>query len=217
MVRLTAILIAAAVLALSISACGITFSDEGPFTRENREVPSFDRLQVRGSTDVVVRPAPGGVLTVEGGRNRVEDLVTRVESGTLVVEGPDYGIDLSDGQATAIVRAPSLSEVRVDGSGDVTLAGLRGGELEVEVNGSGDVRAAGRLTSLEAELEGSGDLDFRDLSVDSAALEISGSGDADLDARQRLDVELRGSGDVSYSGDPLVTEDVDGSGSVQRG
>ena len=219
MIRLTALTLAAAVLALSISACGITFGDDGPYTQQNRDVGSFDRLEVHGSSDVIVKSGPGGVLTVKGGRNRVEDLTTRVEAGTLFVETRDSsGIDFSDGgDVTVVVRAPSLAAARVDGSGDLTLTEVRGRQLEVEVNGSGEVRARGRVAALDAEVDGSGDLDFRDLAAATASLDISGSGNADVDARRRLDVDLRGSGDVRYSGDPLLSQDVSGSGTVTRG
>ena len=218
MLRLTALLAAAAVLALSISACGVTFADDGPYTQQNRDVGSFDRIEVHGSPDVLVRSGPGGVLTVKGGRNRVEDLTTRVEAGTLFVEERDSsGIDFGAGQLTVVVRAPELESVRVDGSGDLTLTAMRGERLEVEVNGSGEVRARGRVAALDAEVDGSGDLDFRDLTAGSASLDIAGSGDADVDARHCLDVDLRGSGDVRYSGDPLLSQEVSGSGSVSRG
>lgn len=219
MIRLTALLAAAAVLALSISACGITFADDGPYTQQNRDVGSFDRIEVHGSTEVVVRPGPTGVLTIKGGRNRVRELVTRVESGTLMVEEPDSDgvLDLDGGHVTLVVRARSLESARVDGSGDLTIAQVRGERLAVEVNGSGDLRAAGRVVALDAEVDGSGDLDLGDLAADSASVDVSGSGDADVAARHRLDVVLHGSGNVNYSGDPLLTEDVDGSGSVSRG
>ncbi len=218
MIRLTALTLAAAVLALSTSACGITFGDDGPYTQQNRDVGSFDRIEVHGSPDVIVKSGPGGVLTVKGGRNRVEDLTTRVDAGTLLVEERDSsGIDFGDGQVTVVVRAPALESVRVDGSGDLTLTAMHGERLEVEVNGSGEVRARGRVDALDAEVDGSGDLDFRDLTTGSASLDIAGSGDADVDARHRLDVDLRGSGDVRYSGDPLLNQSVSGSGSVARG
>lgn len=217
MLRITAFILAAAVLALSISACGITF-DEGAYTQQNRDVGKFDRIEVHGSAEVVVRSGPGGVLTVKGGRHRVADLTTQVEAGTLVIaEGDSAGIDLSDGHATVVVRAPALEAVRLDGSGDLSLDGVRGRRLEVEVNGSGEVRARGRVAALEAEVDGSGSLDFGALDAGAASLEIAGSGDADVDARHRLDVDLRGSGDVHYSGDPLLSQSVTGSGSVTRG
>ena len=216
-IRLTALILAAAVLALSISACGITF-DEGRYTQQNRDIGEFDRIEVHGSPEVVVKSGPGGVLTVKGGRHRVADLTTHVDAGTLLVEETDSaGIDLSDGHATVIVRAPSLSAIRVAGSGEVSLNGIRGGRLEVELDGSGEVRARGSVDALDAEVDGSGDLDFRDLAVGTASVDIAGSGNADVDARHRLDVDLRGSGDVRYGGEPLLSQDIAGSGSVARG
>jgi hypothetical protein len=216
--RLLPLAVVAAVLALAVSACGVSISDDGPPMQQNRKTGEFDRLEVHGSADVVVRPGRGGVVTVRGGRNRVRDTITRVESGTLFVEGRDSSgtIELGGGHVTVVVRTPSLAAARVDGSGDVTLAALRGRRLEVEVNGSADVRAAGRVAALDAEVDGSGDLHLEDLAAGSARLEIAGSGDADVDAERRLDVTLSGSGDVHYAGDPRLSEDVSGSGEISR-
>ncbi len=218
MLRLLTILTAGAVaLVLGLSACGVAFVDDGPYTEQTRTVGDFDRVEVHGSADVVVRRGWGGVVTVKGGRNRVDDVITRVADGTLVIEGRDSSgeIDLDDGHVTVVARAPSLAGARVDGSGDLTLPELGGPRLQLEVNGSGDVRADGRVGRLDAEVDGSGDLDLHDLRAGSASLDLAGSGDADVDAARRLDVAIHGSGDVHYAGDPRLRQQVEGSGSVE--
>jgi len=116
-----------------------------------------------------------------------------------------------------IARTPSLTGVRVDGSGEMTVPELDGGRFEVEVNGSADVRAEGRVEQLAASVDGSGDLDLGDLVAGSARLDIAGSGDADVDAERRLEVTLSGSGDVHYAGDPILAGYISGSGEVMRG
>lgn len=220
MARLTTLLVAGAIaLVLCLSACGVAFTDDGPYTQQTRTVGDFARVEVHGSADVVVRRGWGGVVTVKGGRHRVDDVITRVADDTLVIEGRDSSgtIDLGDGNVTVVARTPSLSGARIDGSGDLTLPELGGRRLEIEVNGSGDVRADGRVDRIDAEVDGSGDLDLRELRAGSASLDLAGSGDADVDAARRLDVAIHGSGDVRYSGDPQLRQRVEGSGNVERG
>ena len=77
---------AAAVLLCCVSASGLGLFGGGVYA-ELRTVDDFNRIEVRGPADVVVRRAWNGILTVRGRRDRVADVVNRVESGTLFVEG----------------------------------------------------------------------------------------------------------------------------------
>ena len=219
MFRTTLILTSAAAIAISVSACGLRIENDGPHTVQTRTVGTFDRVDLRGSTNVVLTRGPSTTLTVSGGRNRVRDVVTRVQSGTLIVEerNPDLTLHLGGDGPTVTVSTPSLVGARLDGSGDLSMAGLAGGPLQIRIDGSGDVDAHGRLDALDAAADGSGDLDLSDLVAQSARVNLSGSGDADVHAVRTLAVVLSGSGDVSYAGNPQVTRDLSGSGDLSHG
>ena len=218
MIRTTLILTSAAAAALAVSACGLRIESDGPHTVQTRTVGTFTRVDLRGSANVVVNRGPSTTLAVSGGRNRVRDVITRVQSGTLVVEdrNSDTTLHLGDDGPTVTVSTPALVGARIDGSGDLSLAGLAGGRLQVRVDGSGDVDAHGRLDALDAGVDGTGDLDLSDGVAQSAKVNLSGSGDANVHAVRTLSVVVSGSGHVSYAGDPLVTRDVSGSGDVSH-
>jgi hypothetical protein len=218
MIRTTIILTSAAALAVAVSACGLRIENDGSHTVQTRTVGTFDRIDLRGSTNVVVTRGHSARLTVSGGRNRVRDVITRVESGTLVVEerNSDATLHLGGDGPTVTVSTPSLAAARLDGSGDLSVAGLAGGPLQIRVDGSGDVDAHGRLDALDAAVDGSGDLDLGDVVAQSAKINLSGSGDAHVHAVRTLSAVVSGSGDVSYAGDPRVTRDVSGSGDLSR-
>jgi hypothetical protein len=216
--RVASALLAAAALALPLSACGISIAEDGPHEVRSRDVAAFHRIEVRGSTDVTVAHGRGGALRLEGGINRIHGLRTFVEGGTLVVEGEDSSgtIDIGGDPVRVIARAPRVDSVRIDGSGSVELRSLRGPALEASVSGSGEVRADGRVDRLRSRVDGSGDLHLAGLRAEDATVAISGSGSADLGPTERLAAEVDGSGEVAYGGDPTVAEDVSGSGSVER-
>ncbi len=218
MFRATLILLTSAVLALIAWGCGVRFSD-GPHTTQTRSVSAFDRLEVRGWANVVVHRGSSRTMTVQGGEHRIGDVVTRVRSGTLIVKdrGSSNTLDLSGDQLTVTVSTPRLTEVRIDGSGDVSLPELDGGPLRLRVVGSGDIDGHGRLDALDAAIEGSGDIDLGDVVVQAGKVNISGSGDADLHAVRALDAAVSGSGDVQYTGDPRLSQHVTGSGDISRG
>ena len=179
MIRTTLILISIAALAVAavVIVGGVRIASDGPHTVQTRTVGRFDRVDLRGSTDVVVIRGRGtpGTLTVSGGRNRVRDVTTRVQSGTLIVEDRDSDATLhlwGDG-ATVTVSTPSLVGARVDGSGDLSVAGLTGGPLRIRGDGSGDVDAHGRLGALDAVEDGSGDLHLDDVVAQSATVNLT--------------------------------------------
>jgi Putative auto-transporter adhesin, head GIN domain len=218
MIRTTLTLTSVAAAALAVSACGLRIENDGPHTVQTRTVGTFDRVDLRGSANVVVTRGHSATLTVAGGRNRVRDVITHVESGTLVVadRNSDATLHLGDDGPTVTVSTPSLVSARLDGSGDLSMAGLAGGPLQVRVDGSGDVDAHGRLDALDAAVDGSGDLDLSDVVSQTAKVNLSGSGDADVHTVRTLAVLVSGSGDVTYAGNPQVTRDVSGSGDVSH-
>lgn len=217
MIRATLILLTAAVVALVATGCGVRFSD-GPHTVQTRSVGAFDRVELRGSANVVIHNGPGRTLTVAGGRTRVDNVVTHVESGTLVVSerSAHTTLDLSGDSVTVTVATPRLNAVKIDGSGDVSLPELRGGPLQLRVDGSGDVDGHGRLDALDAAVDGSGDVTMGDVRVRAAKVSISGSGDADVHAQRTLDAVVSGSGDIGYTGHPTLTQHVSGSGDISH-
>ena len=84
------------------------------------------------------------------------------------------------------------------------------------ISGSGSIDLAGTTTELLVDLGGSGDIDTSELSAQEAVVEIGGSGDVSVAARDNLSVRITGSGTVEYSGDPVVDQEISGSGDVIR-
>lgn len=220
--RNTKLLIAVAlalVAGVVASGCGVHVETDGPHTVQTRPIGGFDSVELHGSTDVAVRRGSSRTLTVEGGRHRVDDVITRVRGSTLVVQQRNSSgtIELGGDDVTVTVWTPKLDAARIDGSADLSLPRLDGGSLRLLTNGSGDIDAGGRLDRLDADVDGSGDLGLGDVVAQSAAISVSGSGDADIHAVRSLDATVHGSGDVSYTGHPQLTCEVSGSGSVSPG
>jgi len=220
MIRATLILLtaaAAAAVALVATGCGVRFSD-GPHTAQTRPIGAFDRVELRGSANLVVHRGSGNTLTVAGGKTRVDEVTTRVQAGTLIVAEHDSSdvLDVGGDHLTVTVTTPKLDAVTLDGSGDVSLPELRGGPLRVRIDGSGDVDGHGRLDALDAAVDGSGDIAMEDVKIQSARVEVSGSGNADVHAVRTLDAIVSGSGDIGYDGDPTVSRDISGSGDVSH-
>jgi hypothetical protein len=103
----------------------------------------------------------------------------------------------------------------INGSSDMTLAGIDQPRLRIRINGSGDVTASGRATELEYSVAGSGDGHFEALDTDSVSISVAGSGDADVAPRRRLEVKIAGSGKVTLHSEPRQIEThIAGSGRI---
>lgn len=113
MVRLLALAAAVAALAVCcVSASGLGLFGEGAYAQQLRSVGGFERIEVRGPVEVELRRGVGGVLTVRGERDRLARLVTRVEAGTLFVEGGRVTViaRVADPGPALVLRVPQAYE-----------------------------------------------------------------------------------------------------------
>ena len=73
---------------------------------------------------------------------------------------------------------------------------------------------AGTVDSQAVTISGTGDYNGEDLQSATAEVTIDAAGDAVLRVSDRLDATVSGVGSVEYIGDPHVTKDISGVGSV---
>lgn len=188
----------------------------GDAETEVREVDSFDRIKIDGSTDVFVTVGEEQSVSVTTDDNLLEYIETRVRGRhTLLVTS--RGSYRSRCGVRVDVTVPELTSVRISGSGDADIEGLNGGMFEIDISGSGDVIVEGRVDEVEINIEGSGDVDARDLIATDAYVRIAGSGDVDVYAAESFDGNVYGSGDIDFYGRPEhVSRHVSGSGDISR-
>lgn len=221
------------------AADAATAASGGPVT-QTRTVGAFDGVTVQGPFEVVLRQREREaveVLASEKLQGLIETTVVERRQGRTLEIGLKKGVTLFLAPKVVVtVDVATLRRLAVDGSGDVSAAGLKLAKLDVSVAGSGDVRlselqadalslgiagsgdiaASGRATRLTIDVAGSGDVKAAALDADEVSVSIAGSGDADVTARKTLSVSVAGSGDVTYGGDPQVKRSIAGSGTVAR-
>ncbi|PHR93497.1 MAG: DUF2807 domain-containing protein [Leeuwenhoekiella sp.] len=208
-------------------------------TRE-RQVGSYDEIDVAGSFDVYLVAGSEGTVTVEAEENLQEYIITEVKGDKLKIHTKDGYSLRSSRNKDIIITVPfkDIDKVSLAGSGDVmtkdainaqsfrcALAGS--GDMVLEVNaqdvraslaGSGDLVVKGSAQEVELEVAGSGDLDASDLKSKDATARVSGSGDINLNCDGgTLKANVAGSGDIRYTGNPdKINSNVVGSGSVSN-
>jgi hypothetical protein len=221
-----------ATVTVALAGCVYIPVPMGPRVTDDRDIDDVTALVLKTDGDVVVTVGDTPALTITARPAAMGLLTSEVEDGvlTLSVNGPHLGL----GDVDYALTVPMLSDITIDGSGDVIVDFTGADDVSVVISGSGDVEgsnvdASTVITSIEGsgdieltgradehtlEIDGSGNFDGQDFETERARVSISGSGDVEVFVTDELDAEISGSGEIRYTGDPEVTSDVSGSGSV---
>ena len=227
-------------IAAGAPGCGIAVDWDGPAvagsgvrTSVSRTVSAFDRVDIGGEYDVVIRVGAAPSVVLEGDDNLLPLIRTEVRGGKLHIDSED---DLRSRDPIRItIGVATLNGVHSGGSSDVAVRDVRSdafaasvsgssdltangefGDLSASISGSGEIHMTGTADGIDGEVSGSGELDLLEVRARSARVDVSGSGGATVQVSERLDAKVSGSGDVRYRGQPAVTADVSGSGDVER-
>jgi hypothetical protein len=231
---------------LALAACGANAQNKesgasGQSGRRDFQVGAFDRVELAGSQNVIVKVGGAPSAYAEGDTGLLERIEVKVENGILKIgqkKGKwSFGWSSDNRPITVHVTAPSLRGADVAGSGDMKIdtvqgdqfaAGIAGsGELEVgslrtksasfSIAGSGGVSAAGTAETADFSIAGSGDVRAGGLEVRRAKVSIAGSGNVEAKAMETADISIMGSGDAVIAGTAKCTVSKMGSGDARCG
>ncbi len=176
----------------------------------------FTGVNLAGVNVVDIHVGGSRRVTVTGERSIVPLVTTTVRSGELVIAS--RGRFTTHAPLHVDVTSPTLSSVTLNGSGRLTVEGVRAPRFTVALRGSGVVRASGRTEDLRAELGGVGAVELVQLVAAHAQAVLAGSGRLTLTAARSLEASLSGTGSIVYRGNPSnVSTDVTGSGTITSG
>ncbi len=210
-----------------------TIKGSGKLTTEKRDIDSFDRIENFISADVTVKIGKPQQVKLTFDDNLIDVITTEVHGSTLEIRSDESFSSRKSCKIEIVV--PSLELAGINGSGNMTVSGLKAEDFELDVHGSGDFEAEGEVKYLAVAIHGSGDVEFKDLVSDEVSVSIYGSGDVyldgeaeevavsvngsgDVDARQLeaddVTVAVYGSGDVSVRANDRLSAKINGSGDV---
>ena len=225
---------AAALMALTTSACAYMDSDEeqrvedeagavagtpaggsGETTTRSYAASGFSGIVAAGSDKVEVTRGDAFAVTATGDPEVLDRLIIQMKGKNLEIRRRS-GTWSGTGSATIRVTMPALDEVTVAGSGDVTADRLSGDSVDVTVAGSGNVRfAAVEVRKLEMTIAGSGKVEASG-TVEEIEATIAGSGDIVAPAltATRAEISIAGSGNIAMAVTGNAEVSTIGSGNV---
>lgn len=195
--------------------------DDGPITigsgkivTDTRTTAPFTAIDASDASDLVITLGATYSVSVTADDNLLSRIATTSRNGVLQIE--TSGSYSTRKSPVITITLPSLSAVKLRGSGDARISGLRGGVLTLSGNGSGDFTATGSADQVTLRINGSGDADLCKLDARAVDAAIRGSGSACVRASQTLNAAVSGSGDIKYTGAAAVTQSVSGTGEISR-
>lgn len=167
-------------------------------TEQMRTVEPFTKVTLKGSMDVNITVADEQTVKVIADGNVIDRLSTRVEDDELIIGLDGMNLFSSIRTMKVDITVPQLTATSLRGSGDMNVAGVKGGDFELDLKGSGDmVLTRFDIGAMEIELKGSGNIDLTDTTVEALEIDLDGSGDIDMTGTcNHIDIKLNGSGNI---------------------
>lgn len=188
----------------------------GVLATEQRKVANFTRIDLAGTSKVIVRVGLPKEVVVHCDDNLLSLITTKVADGTLVVA--ESGSFNSHRGVEVDVAIPSLAGVKLSGTGDLTATGVRAVRFKVDLSGDGLLEVSGTAKHVDASLTGVGEARLGHLLTSDTRVVVSGTGSATVFATKSVDASVSGTGQVVYLGDPEHTKtSITGTGAVRPG
>ncbi|MCH5599579.1 head GIN domain-containing protein [Niabella ginsengisoli] len=216
--------------------CKKVFPD-GPAVKEARSVSDFTKIEAAFSGDVQFVQGATKSVEVEAAQNIQDYILTEVSGNTLILKTKP-NINIKRGSVTIYVSNPDLVgatlsgsgnisintdistsaiDLRVSGSGNISLPKLTATTINANITGSGNISINGGATQTqEITISGNGNYHTNQMQSEQAKVKVTGSGEAKLWADDALDIKISGSGDVWYVGEPTINTSISGSGRVRK-
>lgn len=202
--------------------------------REQRAVQDFHAVSLEGIGTLLLQLGDAESLTVEAEARIIDRIETVVENGTLMIrparsiktrEPITYRLTAKQLDAIAVAGAGQLAasalaadqlQLQVSGTSSVRIDNLTGQTLTVGMSGSGQVTLAGTVDTQTVEMSGTGMYDAANLASRVATVTVKGTGQATVNVTEMLNAVVGGTGRVSYIGNPQVSQNVSGIGTVAK-
>ena len=219
-------------LALMVALTGCKKSDKP--TTETRDLQSFESIVLRGVGQLRIHQGKAPAIEISGSEREVAEIKTEVRDGELIIEPKDpvsaliplvYNVTVDKLEAVELAGAGQVIsegtlvvdslDLRLSGNGSAHLI-LDVDKIETTISGSGKVFLQGSGERQELKMSGMGTYDAEDLQSKSATITLSGAGSVELGTLEELDVKISGAGRITYDGEPKVTQQIFGAGSVAQ-
>ncbi|MBW1899489.1 MAG: DUF2807 domain-containing protein [Deltaproteobacteria bacterium] len=184
-------------------------------TEEQRQVPSFSKIDISGVFDVAIQYQKKNKITVTADKNLLPHIVTRVTSGKLYVFSNRSICTKS--KLHIDIKSDGIEKIQSSGANDIAVSGVKSNRLEIEMDGAGDINLSGKTKLFVVNLSGAADMEAENLRAETVQISLRGAGDATIYASKKLNAKVTGSGTVNYFGSPKeIIKKITGAGELNE-
>lgn len=235
---LAGIITIAVLLSFFLSSCITirvnTLKGSGEVITKSFEVGDFDRLIFSGIGKIIIVQGEETSLEVEAESNVIDALKINTSAGRLEIGFKSRFINVIPTKDIVFhLKVKDLKKINLSGAGIIECDNLNveslsvdssgvgsikinitASDLEIGISGAGKVNLSGEVDTQQLNISGVGSYDAKELVSKDCEISISGAGRAVVNATQTLDIEMSGVGKVDYVGNPSITQNVSGAGSI---
>lgn len=215
---------------LAFTSCKVEVIDknQGPIKASTVDAKDFDGITISYPAEVTYIPSETFSVVVKASEKVKENMIIKVKDGVLQISLQEMwgknkrylilnGYSINNEDVKITVKAPSLNEVSIAGSGDFKCnSTMKAQKLVLSVAGSGDIDIKNiEAQFVSASIAGSGDIDAGLTKVAKTETSIAGSGDIEMKFSDcgHVEANISGSGDIELSGDiKSLSKNIIGSG-----
>jgi hypothetical protein len=204
------------VLAVFLFGFQVTYAQK----RETRNVGSFSKISFGVPGKLYLKQGDTEKVELEGDADILEKIETVVSGNHLDIrpKGKMTNWNWGGKQITAYVTMKTIQGVAVSGSGDVVGEGeFQANDIDLKVSGSGNLTVQANATGdMQVDVSGSGNLDVKGRGRNLGS-SLSGSGNVtmSLDVAQDVSFNISGSGKIEAKGSSeKVKVSISGSGKI---
>lgn len=199
-----------------------------------RPAAGVTRIVFNTPGELVVRPGADEKVIVDAEAKVLAQLDLSVKGDTLTIaskgsfktdKGLKYTVTVKSFRALKSVASGNSSvegfsgsdvDIELGGSGDIGLKNMKAGRLAILLKSSGNVEASGSGKSVVARIDGAGNIDTTSYQAQVVEAKIDGSGTIRVHADESLSASIGGAGNIEYKGKAKVTQTITGAGNVGR-
>jgi len=209
-------------IATVLSGCSFNINPQGvrgsgEIESRDFDVENYTAVNISGVYEVVWQESETASVTIEMYENLFEFLEVSVQGDTLHIDSSRaINVRNNDVLPRLYLYSPSLEAVSFYGA--LTAENwdtVHAQNFSLNVSGAASADLDLNVEMLDVNLSGAGDLDLTG-NIETAHLVVSGAGNIDIDVINYLNVNLSGVGRVRYGGNPTITRNISGIGTLEQ-
>jgi Putative auto-transporter adhesin, head GIN domain len=222
-------------LVVAASGCTTQGTGSGNVINQTKSVQGVNQVSLEGTGTVILLQGNQESLTIQAEDNIIPHIQSNVNGKTLSLSY-DTNTPTPNKTVKFYLTVKDLSSISISGAGKVETRGFKTQSLVISTNGAGEGNMSGlNINKLTVNLSGAGKMNMtgiardqtitisgagdylaRDLKSQKATITINGAGKGILNVSSILNAVINGSGEISYLGNPQVSQQINGVGTVKQ-